>query len=140
MKRYNPMLALFAALVISMTSVVSLAQQTLDRTKVPAPGPNPVLKVPTWTRTQLSNGATLIVSERHSLPLITFNLTFVGVANQFEPVNKRGVASLTASMLTPTGVAAQRIRDSRDSMGRTRLFGRVTRARRRRCWQRAALD
>ena len=100
MKRYNPILALFAALVISLTSVVSLAQQPLDRTKVPAPGPNPVLKVPTWTKTQLSNGATLIVSERHSLPLITFSITFVGGANQFEPVSKRGVASLTASMLT----------------------------------------
>ncbi len=100
MKRFNPMVALFAALVISMTSVVSLAQQTLDRTKVPAPGPNPMLKVPTWTKAQLSNGATLIVSERHSLPLISFAITFVGGSNQFEPASKRGIASFTTSMLT----------------------------------------
>jgi zinc protease len=100
MKRYNPILALCATIVLSLASVASLAQQTLDRTKVPPPGPNPMLNVPVWTRAQLSNGATLIVSERHSLPLISFTITFVGGANQFEPEDKRGVASMTASMLT----------------------------------------
>jgi predicted Zn-dependent peptidase len=59
-----------------------------------------VLTVPTWTRTQLANGATLIVSERHSLPLVNFSITFVGGANQFEPAGKRGVAGLTAAMLS----------------------------------------
>ncbi|HEY6806573.1 MAG TPA: pitrilysin family protein [Pyrinomonadaceae bacterium] len=100
MKRQNPILALFAVAIISLASVASLAQQTLDRTKVPPPGPSPVLHVPTWTKTQLSNGATLIVSERHNLPLISFTITFVGGANQFEPADKRGVAGMTSSMLT----------------------------------------
>lgn len=100
MKRYNPVLALIAALTISLTSVVSIAQETLDRKKVPPPGPSPTLKVPGWTKAQLSNGATLIVSERHSLPLISFSITFVGGSNQFEPTNKRGVAAMTASMMT----------------------------------------
>ena len=59
-----------------------------------------MLRVPTWTTTQLSNGATLIVSERNNLPLISFTITFIGGANQFEPENKRGVASLTGAMLT----------------------------------------
>ncbi len=98
-KLYEPILALFAAFVISITSIASLAQQTLDRTKVPEPGAPPTLKVPTWTKTQLSNGATLIVSERHGLPLISFAITFVGGSNQYEPVAKRGVASLTSAML-----------------------------------------
>jgi zinc protease len=48
----------------------------------------------------LANGATLIVSERHNLPLVSFTITFVGGSNQFEPVGRRGVASLTASMLS----------------------------------------
>lgn len=100
MKRHNSILALCATVVISLASVMSLAQQPLDRTKVPPPGPNPVLRVPTWTTTQLSNGATLIVSERNNLPLISFTITFIGGANQFEPENKRGVASLTGAMLT----------------------------------------
>jgi len=100
MKRHNPTLALGAIVVLVLSSVASLAQQTLDRTKVPPPGPSPVLRVPTWTKTQLSDGAMLIVSERHNLPLISFMITFLGGANQFEPEAKRGVASLTTSMLT----------------------------------------
>ncbi|HEV8169635.1 MAG TPA: hypothetical protein VGP59_09810, partial [Pyrinomonadaceae bacterium] len=64
-------LALAAAIVISLANLAALAQQTLDRTKVPAAGPTPVLHVPTWTKAQLSNGATLIVSERHNLPLVS---------------------------------------------------------------------
>jgi len=100
MKRQNPILALFAAAVITLSSVGSFAQEKLDRTKIPPPGPSPVLKVPTWTKTQLSNGATLIVSERHGLPLISFNITFVGGSNQFEPAAKLGVAAMTSSMLT----------------------------------------
>ena len=40
------------------------------------------------------------MSERHNLPLISFTITFLGGANQFEPEAKRGVASLTTSMLT----------------------------------------
>src|SRR4026208_2268982 len=100
MKPQKRALAFAAALIISLASVASLAQQPLDRTIVPPPGANPVLRVPTWTKTQLANGATLIVSERHNLPLVSFSITLVGGANQFEPATKRGVAALTSSMLT----------------------------------------
>ena len=75
MKQQNKALALAAAFLISLANIAALAQQPLDRTKVPPPGPNPVLRVPTWTKTQLSNGAMLIVSERHSLPLVSFTST-----------------------------------------------------------------
>lgn len=100
MKQQRRALALAAAVIVSLANIAALAQQPLDRTKVPPPGPSPVLRVPTWTKTQLANGATLIVSERHSLPLVSFTITFVGGANQFEPNGKRGVAAMTASMLT----------------------------------------
>lgn len=99
MRRQNKALALAAALVISLANLAALAQQPLDRTKIPPPGPTPVLHVPTWTKTQLANGATLIVSERHNLPLVSFSITFLGGSNQFEPAGRRGVASMTASML-----------------------------------------
>jgi zinc protease len=100
MKTQRKALALAAALVISLAHVAAVAQQTLDRTVVPPPGPTPVLRVPTWTKTQLSNGATLIVSERHSLPLVAFSITFLGGSNQFEVAAKRGVAAMAASMLS----------------------------------------
>jgi len=100
MNRQRPHIAFATALLITLASVASLAQQPLDRTKAPTPGANPKLTVPAWTTQQLSNGATLIVSQRRGLPLVSFNITLVGGSNQFEPAGKRGVAALTASMLT----------------------------------------
>src|ERR1043165_4962158 len=99
MRRQRKALALAAAIVISVANLAALGQQ-LDRTKVPPPGATPVLTVPAWTKTQLANGATLIVSERHNLPLISFAITFVGGSNQFEAADRRGVGAMTASMLT----------------------------------------
>src|SRR6185369_9549787 len=85
MRKQNRLLAISAVFILAFANVVSMAQQTLDRTKVPPPGATPVLHVPAWTKTQLANGATLIVSERHNLPLVSFSITFVGGSNQFEP-------------------------------------------------------
>ena len=100
MKTQKRRLALATALLIALAGVGAVAQQPLDRTKIPPVGPAPVLRVPTWTKTQLPNGALLIVSERHNLPLVSFNITFVGGSNQFETAAKRGVAAMTASMLS----------------------------------------
>lgn len=100
MKLQKQSVALMMAMVITLSSLAALAQQPLDRTKIPEPGKSPVLSVPAWTKTQLANGATLIVSERHNLPLVSFTITFLGGANQFEPANRKGVAAMTASMLS----------------------------------------
>jgi predicted Zn-dependent peptidase len=100
MNSQRKVLALAAAIIISVANIAALAQQPLDRTKIPTPGNTPVLRVPTWTKTQLANGATLIVSERHNLPLVSFDITFVGGGNQFEQAGKRGVASFTQSMMS----------------------------------------
>src|SRR3954453_5924807 len=99
MKTQRKALAVAAALVISLANIAALAQQTLDRTAVPSPGPTPVLHVPTWTKTQLANGATLIVSERHGLPLVSFTITFLGGSNQFESGGKKGVRAMACFVL-----------------------------------------
>ena len=85
------------ALVLSLSAS---AQTSIDRKKVPAPGKPPVLRVPTWTKSTLANGADLIVSEKHDLPLVSFSITFLGGADQFEPAGKEGVASMTAALLS----------------------------------------
>ncbi len=72
----------------------------LDRSQIPPAGKTPQLRVPAWTRTKLANGAELIVSEKHDLPIISFSMTFLGGAAQFEPADRRGLASITASMLS----------------------------------------
>jgi predicted Zn-dependent peptidase len=76
------------------------AQQALDRTKAPPPGKTPVLRVPSWTKTKLANGADLIVSEKHDLPLVSFTITFIGGSNQFDAPDRIGIGALTASMMS----------------------------------------
>jgi len=87
------------AVVLLLTAAPS-AQQSLDRKKVPAAGKTPELRVPAWTKTTLANGAELLVSEKHDLPLIAFSMTLLGGADQFEPAGKQSVASLTAALLS----------------------------------------
>jgi predicted Zn-dependent peptidase len=90
--------ALIAACALLAAPLV--AQQALDLTKPPTPGKTPELRVPAWAKSKLSNGADLVVSEKHDLPLVSFGLTFLGGANQFEPANRTGLASITASMMS----------------------------------------
>jgi zinc protease len=89
-----------ALAIVVCLSLTASAQQGLDRKKVPPPGPTPVLRVPAWTKSVLANGAELIVSEKHDLPLISFSITFLGGDDQFEPAGRQGVASLAAALLS----------------------------------------
>jgi predicted Zn-dependent peptidase len=93
-------LAAFLIVITLGFGAVAQAQQPLDRTKVPTADKTPELHVPVWTKTSLANGATLIVSERHGLPLVAFSITFLGGANQYEAADRRGLASMTTAMLT----------------------------------------
>jgi zinc protease len=72
----------------------------LDRTKVPEPSKTPELKVPTWTKTTLANGAELVVSQKRDLPLVSVNIRLHGGSYQFEDPAKLGVASFAAAMLS----------------------------------------
>lgn len=94
------MRARVAFAIVLCLSFTASARQGLDRKKVPPPGATPALRVPTWTKTTLANGAQLIVSEKHDLPLVSFSITFLGGDNQFEPAGRQGVASLTAALLS----------------------------------------
>jgi zinc protease len=90
---------LTVALGVALIPVALGARQALDRSKIPPPGKAPELRVPTWTKTTLSNGAELIVSEKHDLPLVSFSILFSGGMDQYEPADKRGLAGIATSML-----------------------------------------
>ncbi|MGH8636712.1 MAG: M16 family metallopeptidase [Burkholderiales bacterium] len=91
--------AAVAAILVGVLSMGTAARQAFDRKKIPPPGKPPVLRVPVWAKSTLVNGAELIVSEKHDLPLVSFSITFQGGANQFEPDGRQGAASLAASLL-----------------------------------------
>ncbi|MEO5510855.1 MAG: hypothetical protein ABIV28_03995, partial [Longimicrobiales bacterium] len=96
--------ALFVALAAAVLAKPLTAQQSIktsfDRTTLPKAGAEPKLTLPTWTRTTLSNGAQLVVSEKHDLPLVSFSMGFTGGANQYEPAGKTGVAGFTSQMMS----------------------------------------
>jgi len=94
--------SLAALLVAAGTPVVAQAPKSasFDRRVIPTPPKSPELRIPTWTTATLSNGAKLVVSSRHSLPLVSFQLNFVGGVSQYDPVGKNGVGSFVASMLS----------------------------------------
>ena len=83
-----------------LAGALSVESQTLDRSKPPPIGRMPELRVPSWTKTRLASGAELIVSEKHDLPLVSFSITLLGGSDQFEAASRRGVGSLTASMMS----------------------------------------
>jgi zinc protease len=94
--------ALAAPLAAQQKAVQSGAttKVTLDRTKIPPAAKPAELRVPAWTKTSLSDGAELIVSEKHDLPLVSFTINFVGGGAQYEPAGKTGLGTIAASMLT----------------------------------------
>jgi zinc protease len=106
-------------LMLVLTGVVALAQGTLDRSKAPTPGRPPMLRVPAWTRSTLATGAELVVSEKHDLPLVSFTITFSGGFNQADAVARRGLADMTASMMSE----GTKTRDGEALAGALQLLG-----------------
>ena len=91
-----------AALALGLLTVVAVPAfaQKLDRNKAPTVGKALPLRVPTWTKTKLANGADLIVVEKRDLPLIAVNIDFVGGSANYESADKLGVANFAAQMLS----------------------------------------
>ena len=86
----SAVLTIAAALVAALPVV---AQQALDRTQVSRlPGRRRCCACPRGPAPALANGAELVVSEKHDLPLVSFSITFLGGADQFEKADRRGVA------------------------------------------------
>jgi predicted Zn-dependent peptidase len=70
----------------------------LDRHSAPELGPPPAIRLPPTTVTTLSNGLTVMVVERHELPLATFRLV-VPRGSAFNPPAHAGAAGLMSDML-----------------------------------------
>src|SRR3954469_19411081 len=104
-----------AILVLAGVGVVG---QAPDRSKPPALGPAPILKLPQIQKRQLPNGLSVWIVELHEVPVAQLNLiVMAGTAD--DPAGKYGVASLTTAMLTEGAGArgALEIADAIDFLG-----------------------
>ncbi|MDQ7062890.1 MAG: pitrilysin family protein [candidate division KSB1 bacterium] len=70
----------------------------VDRSKLPEPGPPPAAKFPRLQKATLSNGLKIILAERHTVPVVNFNL-LVDAGYAADQFAVPGTASLTMNML-----------------------------------------
>jgi zinc protease len=77
---------------------VALSAQGPDRTKIPAPGVAPTVKLPAIQKRQLNNGLAVWLVELHEVPVVQVNLVVL-TGSADDPQDKFGVASMTADML-----------------------------------------
>ena len=90
-----------AALCVAILALVcgcSRPPEPPDRSKPPALGLAPELKLPPIQRATLSNGLPILLVESHEVPLVQVNLLLLA-GSADDPAGKFGVASLTAAML-----------------------------------------
>ena len=70
----------------------------VDRSKVPTPGEPPALKMPTFHRSELSNGLKVILAERHEIPVVDLSLV-VDSGHATDVMALPGTARLAMAML-----------------------------------------
>ena len=87
-----------AALVGSLLLMPLAAQQAPDRSKAPAPGPAPTLKLPPIQKRALANGLPVWIVEMPKVPVVQVNL-IVRAGASADPAGKYGLASFAAAML-----------------------------------------
>jgi predicted Zn-dependent peptidase len=88
--------------VVAAVAVVlcapGVAAQVPDRSGPPELGPPPALVLPAIQRAELSNGARVIMLEKHNVPLVQVNLV-VGTGYAFDPPELIGLAGMATDMM-----------------------------------------
>jgi zinc protease len=106
------------ALAIGTTLVGAQAPQRPDRSKPPAVGPAPALRLGTPQKATLANGLRVWVLEQHAVPLVQLNVLVLSGASA-DPAGKFGAGSLAAAMLDEGagGRAALELADQVEFLG-----------------------
>ena len=95
-------------------ATLGAAQQAPDRSKPPASGPVPALKLPPIQRRALANGLPVWIVEMHEVPVANVSLIIKAGATA-DPAGKYGLANFTAAMLDE-GAGARNALDLADTI------------------------
>ncbi len=97
---------------------LNVSAQSPDRTKPPALGPTPSVKINPVQKFTLKNGLQVIVYEKHEVPIVQMNLV-VKAGSVNESSDKLGLAGVTANMLDEGagGKSALELSDAIDFLG-----------------------
>ena len=74
------------------------AKDTFDRSKQPAPGANPVVKLPAYYQEKFPNGTKVIGTVDNDLPIVSILMSFPA-GHVVESLNQAGIANLLSDML-----------------------------------------
>jgi predicted Zn-dependent peptidase len=100
------------ALSLILFTAIASAQKP-DRSSPPQLGPPPFLHLNDIQRFTLSNGLSIVLYEKHDVPLVEVNL-IVNSGSVNDPAGKPGVASMTAALMTE-GAGARSALDVADA-------------------------
>jgi zinc protease len=89
---------------------------SVDRTRLPALGPDPSFRFPEVRRRTLSNGLRVWTVEHHAVPLVSF-LALLPVGASADPSDRPGLAAVTSDMLDE-GCGDLNALDLHDTLGR----------------------
>ncbi|MGB2629333.1 MAG: pitrilysin family protein [Candidatus Acidiferrum sp.] len=90
------------------------------RATPPKPGPSPKFSLPVAKQVKLANGLSVLLVERHNLPIVSATLYTLS-GSELNPLDKPGLSSFTANMLSE-GTASRssmRFSDDTDQIGAT---------------------
>jgi zinc protease len=77
------------------------AKDNFDRSKIPANGPNPVLKVPSFWKKDWDNGVKIIGTQNSEIPTVTISIRIPGGhILEAKDLSKAGVGSFFTDMMT----------------------------------------
>ena len=100
MRTDNRILRKIVLPLFAFLSLCGFAGSSLAQTEGPPPPSSPkTVSIPAVKEKKLRNGLTVAVVERNAVPLVTVQL-MIPAGAQLEPVEKAGLADLTAEMLT----------------------------------------
>ncbi len=90
------------------------------RATPPKPGPTPKFTLPVAKQVKLPNGLTVLLIERHNLPLVCATL-FTLSGSELNPLDKPGLSSFTANMLSEgtSSRSSAQFSDDTDQIGAT---------------------
>ena len=110
--------ALGGLLILMPSTAASLPAQVPDRSAPPELGPPPALELPAIQRLELSNGAQVVLLEKHNVPVVQVNLV-VRTGYTADPQGETGLASMTADMMDEgaAGLDALQLADAIDFLG-----------------------
>jgi zinc protease len=77
---------------------LSASTDSADRTKLPELGTEPEIKFPEVQRASLPNGLKIVLAERHSIPVVSFNL-MVDAGYSADQTTKPGTSKLTMDVM-----------------------------------------